>query len=482
MKRKFKILQSKKRLTATQPLLIALLLVLALALVACGGEVQEPETEPTEPASSDEEPVGEAEEPAPEAEGEAVTLTFLTLEDPDQLLALEAMVEAWKASDSRWANATVQINSVPFAQLFPQIEASVAAGADFDAFLADGPDIKHYAYNQAIIPLAEFYTDEELQEWVPQSVEEGSYNDQFYAPPIMQSCSLMFYNADMTDAAGLQPPQEVQGWTMDEAWDAWEKTTVDDTGDGTPEVWGLRWGQGTWWGDYEQGIPRRSAGERGSPTFEGIGPDGITFVGYLDTPEAIAAYETYRAWHIGDRAVTPVEAIPDIFVGNQAAFMVSPDNSIGQINRLYPDGDFNYGVTGIPYFADGAQLCHTGSWHFGVSPNTPNQEAAVAMVKFFAGPEGSRIWYDHVRQLPARFDLLNTLPEYNEYPQQLFSVGLQEIGEPRIQTPCYTEYQQLHAELLQNISQGQDLDVEQLVSSTAANMEQACARYAGWNE
>jgi ABC-type glycerol-3-phosphate transport system substrate-binding protein len=213
-----------------------------------------------------------------------------------------------------------------------------------------------------------------------------------------------------------------------------------------------------------------------------MGPDAITFVGYLDTPEAIAAYQDYRDWHIGDRAVSPVEPIPQPFVNNQHAFMISPDNRIGEIARLYPDGGFNYGVTGIPYYADGAQLCHTGSWHFGVSPNSEQQEAAVSMVKFFAGAEGSRIWYDYVRQLPARFDLLNSLPEYGEYPQQMFSAGLQEIGEPRIQTPCYTEYQQIHAELLQNLSQGRDVDVEQLVTTAAQNMDQACAKYAGWNE
>ncbi|KPK02132.1 MAG: hypothetical protein AMJ56_21245 [Anaerolineae bacterium SG8_19] len=457
---------------------IATLLIIAIFFTACGGgAAEEPAAE--EPAVEEpavEEPAGE--EPA----AEAITLNFLTLNDADQLLATDDMITAWKASDPKWANVEVQVDSVPFQELFPKIEASVAAGADFDAFLADGPDIKHYAFNGAIIPLADYYTEEELAEYVPQSIEEGSYLGEFYAPAIMQSCSMMFYNSDYTDEAGLQPPQEVQGWNFDEAWDAWEKTTVDNTGDGTPDVWGLRWGQGTWWGDYEQGIPRRSAGERGSPTFEGMGPDGITFVGYLDTPEAIAAHQDYRDWHIGDRAVSPVESIPQPFVNGQHAFMITPDNRIGEINRLYPDGGFNWGVTGIPYYADGAQLCHTGSWHFGVSPNSENQEAAISMVKFFAGAEGSKIWYDYVRQLPARFDLLNTLPEYNEYPQQLFSVGLQEIGEPRIQTPCYTEYQQIYAELLQNLSQGQDLNVEELVKTAASNMEQACAKYSGWNE
>jgi fructooligosaccharide transport system substrate-binding protein len=415
-------------------------------------------------------------------EGEAVTIQFLTIDTEEQLIALERMTEAFRNSDPQYANVEINFRAVPFAQLFPQIESAVAAGADMDMFLADGPDIKHYAYNEAIIPLDEYYTDEELEEWVPQSVEEGSYLDTFYAPPIMQSCSMMFYNEDMTEEAGLSPPAEVEGWTMAEAWDAWEKTTVDESGDGTPDQWGLRWGQGVWWGDYEQGIPRRSAGERGSATFQGIGEDGITLSGYMDTPEALSAFEDYRAWHQGDRAVTPVEPIPEIFVSERAAFYISPDNAIGQINRVHPDGDFNYGVTGIPYYEDGAQLCHTGSWHFGVSPQTQNEEISAAIAKFFAGPEGSEIWYEEVRQLPARLDLLNTLPEYNEYPQQLFNDGLQSIGEPRIQTPGYTEYQQVAAEMLQNISQGTDVEVEVLVRDAVQQIEQALQRYEGWQE
>ena len=416
------------------------------------------------------------------AQGEPVTIQFLTTDEEELLIAMEKMAEAFRQSDPQYANVTIEFQAVPFEQLFPTIETAVAAGAELDLFLADGPDIKHYAYNEAIIPLAEYYTEEELAEWVPQSVEEGSFKGTFYAPPTMQSCSLMFYNKDMTDAAGLEPPPSVQGWTMDEALDAWKKTTVDETGDGVPDVWGLRWGQGTWQGDYEHGILRRSAGTKGSPTYQGIGPDGITFQGYLDTPEAIASFEDYRAWHQGEQPVTPREPIPDIFASKQAAFYVAPDIAIGQINRLYPDGDFNYGVTGIPYYADGAQVCHTGSWHFGVSPQTQNLDVSVAIAKFFAGPEGSKIWYDDVRQLPARFELLNTLPEYNEYPQQLFAEGLNSIGIPRIQTPGYTEYQQIFAELAQDVSQGEGVEVAPLVQEAALQMEQALAKYEGWQE
>ncbi len=88
----------------------------------------------------------------------------------------------------------------------------------------------------------------------------------------------------------------------------------------------------------------------------------------------------------------------------------------------------------------------------------------------------------HVRQLPARVELLNTLPEYNEYPQQLFNEGLQTIGVPRIQTPGYTEYQQYFGEMAQDIAQAENVDVAALVHETAVQMEQALAKYEGWQE
>lgn len=103
-------------------------------------------------------------------------------------------------------------------------------------------------------------------------------------------------------------------------------------------------------------------------------------------------------------------------------------------------------------------------------------------MKFITGHEGARIWYDSIRQLPARFDLLNELPEYSEYPQQLFAQGLQEIGVPRIQTPCYTEYQQIHAVLLQDLQSAENLDVAARVQQAAQDIESACAKYQGWNE
>ena len=448
-------------------------------LAACGNTT--PATNPTTAPAGAATQAPAAPTTASAPAGEAVTINFLTLDDPDILAGTEATIVAWKQSDPKYANVDVKIQAVPFAQIFPTIETAVASGAALDLFLADGPDMKHYAFNKAAIPLDKYFTPEELKAFVPINVEAGTYKGVFYSPGIMESCSLMFYNKDMTDAAGVKPPEDtLAGWTMEDALPNWQKTVVKD-GSGNVTQWGLRWGQGTYWGDYEHGIVRRSAGAKDSPTYMGVGTDGITFKGYMDTPEAMKAFEFQRSWYRGENPVSPQEPIPNIFFDKKAAFYISPDNAIGTINRLYPNGDFKFGVTGIPYFKDGAQICHTDSWHFGISPQSKNQDTAAALVKFMTGPVGAKLWYEKVRQLPARVELLNTLPEYGKAPQQLFAQAVQKIGEPRLQTPGYTEYQQVFGELMQNLAQS-DAPVDQLVTDAVSKIESAVAKYKGWDK
>ena len=444
--------------------------MVVMLLASCGGTpAAAPTAAPAAPA-----------QPAP-AGGEAVTINFLMLDDADMNIATNAVIEAWKKSDPKYANVTVNIEGVPFSELFPKIATAVASGAVLDLFLADGPDIKHYAYNQVIIPLDKYFTKEELDAFLPINVEAGTYKGTFYSPGIMESCSLMFYNKDMTDAAGVQPPENVvQGWTIQEARPNWEKTVVVDAS-GNQTQWGLRWGQGTYFGDYEYGIIRRSAGERGSNTFMGVAADGITFKGYMDTPEALASFEELRSWYVGDAPISQREPVRNIFFDRGAAFYISPDNAIGTINRVHPDGSFKYGVTGIPYMEGGSQLCHTDSWHFGISPQSKHQDVSAALVKYMTGPEGAKIWYEKVRQLPARVELLNTLPEYTQMPQQLFSQAVQQIGVPRIGTPGYTEYQSVYGELIQNVVQT-DAPIEQLVADAVTKIEAAVAKYKGWDQ
>jgi fructooligosaccharide transport system substrate-binding protein len=469
-----------------------LALIAVLILTACGGaapaaptaapaEPAAPTAAPAEPAAPTAAPAAEpTAAPAPSAE--PIVINFVMCCTDADVEPYQAVIDAWKASGDPLAeNVTVNLEVTGFAELFPKIETAVAAGAVLDLFMADGPDIKHYAYNNVIVPLDKYFTKEELAQFSPQNVEAGTYKGVFYSPGIMESCSLMFYNKEMTEAAGVQPPENVlDGWTIQEAKPNWEKTVVVDAS-GNQTQWGLRWGQGTYFGDYEMGIIRRSAGARGTPTNMGVAPDGITFKGYMDTPEALKSFEELRTWYAGDTPISQKEPVQDIFFNKGAAFYISPDNAIGTINRLYPDGSFKYGVTGIPYMEGGSQLCHTDSWHYGISPQSKHIDITASLVKFMTGPVGAKIYYNLNRQLPARLELLNTLPEYSTPPQQLFAEASKTIGMPRIGTPGYTEYQSVFGELIQNIVQT-DAPIDALVADAVSKIEAAVAKYKGWDQ
>jgi fructooligosaccharide transport system substrate-binding protein len=394
-------------------------------------------------------------------------LNFLSTGDPAIIPAYPELFDAFRASDPRWAEVDFEVQTVPYPELFTLIQTSVATGADVDILLADAPFVPNFAFNGVLMDLTDEFTDEELAQWVPASVDEGSWEGRFYAAPLQNSCPMMFYNRTLTDAAGISPPEQLEdSWTMEEAREAWEATTEGD-------VVGLRWGQGDFYIEYDQHPIARSAGTPGSPTFEGVGDDGVTFGGYLDTDEVVDAYTFYQ--ELFADGLARVEPIPDEFFLDRAAFNVSPDNTIGTIPTAAPDPEnFDYGITGIPYFE--TQLCHTGSFHWGVSPQAQNPEAAIEFVRFASGEEGSRIMFETVQQLPAHVTLLTELPEYTEFPRQLFADGLQQIGTPRVRTPCYPEYAERYGEMISDILSG--ADVGDVTARAASDLDGICAQYS----
>ena len=109
------------------------------------------------------------------------------------------------------------------------------------------------------------------------------------------------------------------------------------------------------------------------------------------------------------------------------------------------------------------------------------RDISAALIKFMTGPVGGKIYWELNRQLPARIDLLNTLPEYTKPPQQLFAQASQKIGVPRIQTPGYTEYQQVFNAFLTDVAQT-DAPIDQLVADAVSKIEAAVAKYKGWDQ
>ena len=173
---------------------------------------------------------------------------------------------------------------------------------------------------------------------------------------------------------------------------------------------------------------------------------------------------------------------PNVWFDKKAVFYVSPDNALGTYKRLYPNGDFEVGVTPLPYFKDGSQVCHTDSWHFGVGSYSTHKDEAADFIKFLTGPVGAKIVYDQIKQLPANLDVQNAIAEYQKQPLMTVQQQFKNSGVPRIITPGFTEFNSLSIEFYQNIIQGQGVNVKDLASTMAKRADGLIAKYKDWKK
>ncbi|TAK26017.1 MAG: extracellular solute-binding protein [Chloroflexota bacterium] len=451
-------------------------LVAAALIVACAAPaptaVPPKPTEAPKPAAAAAAPKPAAPvAAAPVAKPSAKKLSFIGVQSDDQQFALTAVLKEYQKTRP---DIEVEFELLPFAQLFPKIQANAAAKTSTDIILADGPNVWSFAYNGIISPMDEWFNQEYVKKnWTPTSLLTSQYRGKFYAPPQMESCSVMWFNQDMTDKAGVKPPTQLaESWTMDKALDAWQKTNAP------PQTYGVRWGQGNTPGqDYEAGIMRRAAGAKGSPANKGIADDSLTITGYFDHPDAVKGHTFFHDLYQKHK-VSAVEGIPNAWWEGRAAFYISPDNAMGTYTRL--GKTFKYGVTGIPYFQGGTQICHTDSWHYALGANSQNKMEAAEFIKFLSGPVGSKIFYDRFGQLPAHAEVLNTLPDYKQNPKALVREQFLAAGQPRIVTVGFTEYNGLMIEFVGNLVAGQNLDVQQLATALARRADGLTAKYKDW--
>ena len=453
----------------------SLLLAGLLLVLACAPATAPPTATRAEaPAATKPADAPKAADPAA-AGANKITLKFLTSGGPEALRAWRALGDEF---NKRNPHITVEIE-LAATGLVQKIQAATAAKTPYDIIYADGPLVWNFAYNGAIAPLDEWFDKEYIQsQWLPSSLVTAYYRGKFYGPAERESCSVLWYNQDLTDKAGIQPPRAFgQSWTIDEALTAWQK--LNDP----PNVYALQWGHVPGGGnDYDKGLLYRSAASsKESPAFKAIADDRVTVTGYFDHPEAIKGHQfLHDIYH--KYKLSPVEQIPEGWQSRKVAMFLSPDSAVAVYNRLYPGGNggFKYGATGIPYFKGGVQLCHNDSNHLTLGAFSQHKAEAAAYIKFATSAEGSRIYYEYLPQLPSNVALLNTLPAYQGFPGNVVLDSFKQVGTARVTTPGFAEFLAISIEFYQSVVQTQDADVKQLATTAAQRATAQMAKYKDW--
>jgi ABC-type glycerol-3-phosphate transport system substrate-binding protein len=464
---------------------IYLVLVLVLLLAACTStpapteekqaateapateEVQEPEKTEA-PAEKTEAPaeVTEAATEAP-AEAESVSLRLLIPGGGGRPEGYGKVIEGYTKLHP---NVTIEIEEVPFKDYYGQLPVMWASDNPADLALVDSADIQSYAWNGALASLDDVFTDEDLADFNPQLVAEASLDGTLYAAPLGVTTQGVFYNVDMWEAAGIEPPKSVDdAWTWEQYIDMTQLVIANEAANGNPDVWGLVYLTNPPNIDMWTHLVVRSFGEKGSPTYQAISEDGTEVNGYLDTPEAMEAYKFWQNLYV-DLKFAPQATVPDAFQTNKAATMISFAAWGSILDHIAPD--LNWGVAPLPYKV--TPITQMGDFTPVVSANGKNVEAAKDFIKYLASPEGVLLYNEVTNMIPARQSLVSQLPAFAEYPNKIFMDEMVAWGVPRPITPGHAIYNSLFGQMMVDIAQGADIDstVSNTVQEINAQLEQ----------
>ena len=165
--------------------------------------------------------------------------------------------------------------------------------------------------------------------------------------------------------------------------------TQDSDGDGQTDIWGIQL-PANWTTGFEYWV----AAAGGSL----ISEDGMSFVGYMDSPEAIRAAQFYGDLY-NQYAVAPPPADLSAFGGGNSEF--DTGNAAMRIFGRWPQAgmlqnpNIDLGVVGTPSDAVEANILFWGG--FGIASTTEHPAEACKFLSYYAGPEAAETWKDWAR-------------------------------------------------------------------------------------
>lgn len=365
----------------------------------------------------------------------------------------EAVVQPlFTAFEQAHPNIKLKYNRLPFGQLLQTLEISLnARTATPDVYIVDGPLTASYAARGHLLDLSEALKDE-IPGYTQAAIDQGSWNDKLYSAPFVSSTASLYYNKELFEQAGVEPPPAdvEKRWTWQQVLEAARKLN-----DPSKEVWGLVIEQDD---RVHQVLP--FAVSNGA---EVISPDGLSTAGYLDSPKTIEALDLYRTF-FAEKLTPSVHdmALNREYFGTGRAAMIVSTNFYQQESR-FPD--LKFGVAPHPYMANGKAVTPTGAFHIGINPRSEHIEEATAFIRWMTSDEAGKQFFGLIPYPPVRKSLYEGfLPDTDFW--NITRYELNNTAVPRPKTPGFREYEDILKTTFRDIQSG---------SQTAEAMKKAVA-------
>jgi multiple sugar transport system substrate-binding protein len=381
---------------------------LVMILAACGegtGAVQPEEGGGGDQATAGGGGAGGASEAGGETLADGVddgsTLTMWTrsaTEAQSQLL-----VDAYNASHEN----QVELSVFPVDEYLPRVGTAAGSGELPDLVSLDVVFVPQFTEVGALLDITDRIAALPFADDLAQShIDVGTFEDRQYVVPHTMDLSVLFYNKELYEQAGLDPEQPPT--TMEEF--AEHARAINDLGD---DVYGTFFGGNcggcyvfTWW---------PSIWADGHEVMNAEGTES-----YLDSPEAQAVYDVWKGL-VEDGAVAPghedeagatwVAVFPEGNVG----VMPMPSTQLG----LMPE-DMDIGVAPIPG-VEGGGSTFVGGDSIGIAANSELADQAWNFISWTLSDEAQVEVVAENRDVVFRTDLASN--KYSEEDERLVTIN-----------------------------------------------------------
>lgn len=323
-----------------------------------------------------------------------------------------------------------------------KINAAISNGGLPDVFTIDGVRVGEFADAGAIVPIGEYFTQEDLADFNPSIIQQGTYKGELFAVGTFDSSVGIFYNKDMFEKAGIEPATKEDPWTLADLTEAAEKLTTDDcygitmSLDATDETVIYFF------------LPLIQS--QGSNV---LGDDTVTADGYLNGDAALNVVSWLKEMvDKGYASATPAE---NSFELGQAAMAINGSWAPAGL----ADYDINWGLMPMAKYDDQSKAASAcGSWTFGMSKDCPEEkrEAAAALIQFMTSADADVQMYGANSMPPARQSAFDKIEDFQKYPLDVFQYQLKNTAQARPVSLNYAVLSNQFATAVQNVLTGMD--------------------------
>jgi fructooligosaccharide transport system substrate-binding protein len=409
---------------------------LMLVVLIAGCAVQ-PAAVPT-PAQSNQQGGSEATKAAePASPGQQITVRFWMQQDNLLVSAMQDLINSFQEAHP---NIKIQLDSFPFNEYHQKVSTAFAGNDAPDVFWMD-VRVASFAQQGVMMPLDDRITKENHDDYLPAAWIETMYDGKTYGVPMHELTEAIYVNTQMAEDAGITLPQTVDdAWTWDQFVEAATKLTKR-SGDQT-DVWGF-------------GVQRQLQDWSVLPVVyqhDGtvLSPDLKKATGYLNSPTTVEALTWYGDLFTKEKVMS-AEAIPDGFPTGKIAMFQAPSSYRPVLDNNFPD--FKYTV--VPLFRDKKCSVMTGGWNVSISASTQHPDEAWLFLDWITRVK-HKDWVEKSGYLPARHSVIDTSPQFEEYPWSIFMNELQKCPANRPPVPQYTFFFDTFKQAITDIAIGQD--------------------------